>query len=85
MGINVKVQKENVKETAEQYARDFALSIQERTDKLLKLDCNMYTELGSESLKSERLEAKKNSKFIYKQIKGIDEVSGNLLLKSLDA
>ena len=45
----------------------------------------MYTELGSESLKSERLEVKKNSKFIYKQIKGIDEVSGNLLLKSLDA
>lgn len=85
MGINVKVQKEKVKETAEQYARDFALSIQERTDKLLKLDCNMYTELGSESSKSERLEAKKNSKFIYKQIKGIDETSGNLLLKSLDA
>ena len=85
MGIDVKVQKENVKETAEQYARDFALSIQERTDKLLKLDCNMYTELGSESSKAERLEVKKNSKFIYKQIKGIDELSGNLLLKSLDA
>jgi len=85
LGIDVKVQKENVKETAEQYARDFALSIQERTDKLLKLDCNMYTELGSESSKAERLEAKKNSKFIYKQIKGIDETSGNLLLKSLDA
>ena len=85
MGIDVKAQKENVKETAEQYARDFALSIQERTDKLLKLDCNMYTELGSESSKAERLEVKKNSKFIYKQIKGIDETSGNLLLKSLDA
>ena len=85
MGIDVKMQKENVKETAEQYARDFALSIQERTDKLLKLDCNEYTNLGSDSTKSERLEVKKNSKFIYKQIKGIDELSGNLLLKSLDA
>lgn len=77
--------KETIKETSERIARDFALSIQERTDKLLKLDCNMYTELGSESPKSERLNAKKNSKFIYKQIKGIDEVAGNLLLKSLDA
>jgi hypothetical protein len=77
--------KEDIKVKAENYARDFALSIQERTDKLLKLDCNMYTNLGSDSSKAERLEVKKNSKFIYKQIKGIDEVSGNLLLKSLDA
>ena len=36
-------------------------------------------------LDSGELIAKKNSKFIYKQIKGIDETSGNLLLKSLDA
>ena len=77
--------KKDIKVKVENYARDFALSIQERTDKLLKLDCNMYTNLGSDSSKAERLEVKKNSKFIYKQIKGIDEVSGNLLLKSLDA
>ena len=75
---------ENVKLKAEQYARDFALSIKERTDKLLKLDCIQYTNLGSDSTKTEKLEVKKNSKFIYKQIKGIDELSGNLLLKSLD-
>lgn len=85
MGIDVKLQKENVKQKAENYARDFALSIQQRTDKLLKLDCNEYTNLGSDSTKAEILEVKKNSKFIYKQIKGIDEVAGNLLLKSLDA
>ena len=74
----------DVREKAEEYARDFALSIKERTDKLLKLDCNEYTLLGIDSTKAERLQVKKNSKFIYKQIKGIDEVSGNLLLKSLD-
>ena len=45
----------------------------------------MYTNLGSDSTKAERLEVKKNSKYIYKQIKGIDEDSGSLLLKSLDA
>ena len=75
----------DVREKAEEYARDFALSIQERTDKLLKLDCTEYTNLGSDSTKAEKLEVKKNSKFIYKQIRGIDETSGNLLLKSLDA
>ena len=75
----------DVRKKAEEYARDFALSIKERTDALLKLDCNEYTLLGIDSTKAERLQVKKNSKFIYKQIKGIDEISGNLLLKSLDA
>ena len=74
----------DVREKAEEYAKDFALSIQERTDKLLKLDCSEYTTLGSDSTKAEKLEVKKNSKFIYKQIRGIDELSGNLLLKALD-
>ena len=77
--------KEDVRKKAEEYARDFALSIQQRTDKLLKLDCSEYTLLGIDSTKAEKLEVKKNSKFIYKQIKGIDETSGNLLLKALDA
>lgn len=77
--------KEDIKEKAEQYAKDFALSIKERTDNLLKLDCDMYTNLGRDSTKAERLEVKKNSKYIYRQIKGIDEDSGSLLLKSLDA
>ena len=35
----------DVREKAEEYARDFALSIQERTDKLLKLDCSEYTNI----------------------------------------
>jgi hypothetical protein len=77
--------KEDVREKAEEYAKDFALSIQQRTDKLLKLDCSEYTTLGIDSTKAEKLEVKKNSKFIYKQIRGIDETSGNLLLKALDA
>tara|TARA_R110000782_G_scaffold14811_4_gene43922 strand:- start:52 stop:288 length:237 start_codon:yes stop_codon:yes gene_type:complete len=77
--------KEDIKEKALEIAREFNLSIIERTDALLKMDCNEYTNLGSDSTKAEKLEVKKNSKFIYKQIKGIDETSGNLLLKSLDA
>lgn len=74
----------DVREKAEEYAKDFALSIKERTDALLKLDCNEYTLLGIDSTKAERLQVKKNSKFIYKQIRGINEADGNLLLKCLD-
>lgn len=74
----------DVRDKAEEYAKDFALSIKERTDKLLKLDCTEYTLLGIDSTKAEKLEVKKNSKFIYKQIRGINEADGNLLLKCLD-
>ena len=74
----------DVRERAEEYAKDFALSIKERTDALLKLDCNEYTLLGIDSTKAERLQVKRNSKFIYKQIRGINEADGNLLLKCLD-
>ncbi len=74
----------DIKQLAEKIATDFQLSIKQRTDALLKLDCEMYTNLGIDSLKKEKQEVKKNSKHIYKQIKGIDEVSGNMLLACLD-
>jgi hypothetical protein len=77
--------KEDIKEKALEIAREFNLSIIERTDALLKIDCDMYTQLGSDSTSKEKKEVKATSKQIYKYIKGIDEVSGNLLLKSLDA
>ena len=74
----------DIKELAKQIATDFELSIKERTDKLLELDCNMYTNLGTDSTKTQKQEVKKNSKYIYKAIKGIDETSGNILLAALD-
>lgn len=74
----------DIKKLAEQIATDFQLSIKERTDALLRLDCDMYTNLGVDSLKKDKEEVKKNSKHIYKQIKGIDETSGNMLLACLD-
>jgi len=76
--------KKDIKQLAEKIATDFQLSIKQRTDALLKLDCEMYTNLGIDSLKKEKQEVKKNSKHIYKQIKGIDEVSGSMLLDCLD-
>ena len=58
--------------------------VKERTDALLKMDCDMYTKLGTDSTIKEKKEVKATSKQIYKYIKGIDEASGDLLLRALD-
>jgi hypothetical protein len=73
-----------IRELAEKIAKDFQLSVKERTDSILELDANQYTNLGVESSKSERNKVKADSKFLYKQIKGFNEIDGNLLLKHLD-
>ena len=73
-----------IKEQALKIAQDFNISIKERVDMLLEMDANMYTNLGSDSTKTEKEEVKKNSKAIYRIVKGIDEQSGNLLLNHLD-
>jgi len=52
--------------------------------KLLRIDCDLYTNLGIDSTKSERLEARKNSRKIYRQIKQIDHKIGNDFLVVMD-
>lgn len=74
-----------IKEQALKIAQDFNISIKERVDMLLEMDATMYTNLGLDSIKTEKEEVKKNSKAIYRIVKGIDEQSGNLLLNHLDA
>lgn len=74
----------SIRELSENIAKDFELSVKERTDKILELDANQYTNLGTESSKSERNKVKADSKFLYKQIKGFNEIDGNLLLNHLD-
>jgi len=69
---------------AEKIAKDFQLSISERVSELLHLDAIQYTNLGIDSKKYEKDKVKSDSKFIYKQIKGISEYDGNLLLNHLD-
>lgn len=69
---------------AEKIAKDFQLSISERVSELLHLDAIQYTNLGIDSKKYEKDKVKSDSKFIYKQIKGISEDEGNLLLNHLD-
>lgn len=75
----------NIRELAQKIAIEFQLSIKERTDKLLQLDAEMYTNLGTESTKAEKQKVKSDSKFIYKQIKGINEEIGKQLLDHIDS
>ena len=56
----------------------------QKIDKLLELDCNMYTNLGSDSLKSEKQEVKRMSKKIYRAIQDINEAIGKSLLQAMD-
>ena len=65
-------------------ARDFNLSIKERVDQLLEINAFMYTELGSDSTKGEREEAKKNSRVIFRAIKEIDPYIGDTFLHFQD-
>jgi hypothetical protein len=59
-------------------------SLKKKIDTLLRIDCIMYTNLGIDSTKSERLETKRRSRSIYKAIKKLDEVTGRALLISED-
>ena len=56
----------------------------EKIDKLLELDCKLYTNLGSDSTKTEKQEVKRMSRKIYKAIQTINEPIGKSLLQSID-
>tara|TARA_R110002012_G_C11404940_1_gene586261 strand:- start:87 stop:314 length:228 start_codon:yes stop_codon:yes gene_type:complete len=60
------------------------LSNKEKIDRLLEIDANQYTNCGKDSTKNEKLIVKKNSKYIYKTIKKIDEKIGKSLLEHQD-
>lgn len=55
-----------------------------RIDALLEIDCNNYTNLGSDSTKAEKQEVKKMSRQIYRAIKTVDPVWGERFLRTMD-
>jgi hypothetical protein len=59
-------------------------SEKKKIDELLRIDCDLYTNLGIDSTKSERLDVRKNSRKIYRQIKLINHKIGNDLLVVMD-
>lgn len=56
------------------------ISNKDKIDRLLEIDAIMYTNLGSDSTKTERNEAKKKSRVIYRAIKTLDRDLGDMLL-----
>lgn len=52
----------------------------QRIDALLKIDCCMYTCLGTDSLKKEREEVSRNSRKIYQAIKSINPDEAKIML-----
>ena len=59
-------------------------SNRKKIDAMLEIDSNNYTNLGKESLQKEKDLVKKQSRFIYRAIKSVDESVGNLLYKARD-
>ena len=59
-------------------------SNKERIDLLLEIDADNVAELGKNSSKEDRKKVKRNSLDIYRAIKKIDKVEGELLLKCVD-
>jgi len=56
------------------------VSDKDKIDRLLEMDAIMYTNMGSDSTKTERNEAKKKSRVIYRAIKTLDRDLGDMLL-----
>ena len=74
-----------IRNLAEKIAKDFQLSVKDRTDSILELDAISYTNLGIDSTKTEKNKVKSDSKHLYKLIKGFNEQDGKLLLNHLDS
>ena len=51
---------------------------------LLRIDCDMYTNMGVDSTKTEKQLAKKTSRKIYRLIKTLNPSMGSDLLKAMD-
>lgn len=59
-------------------------SDRKKIDELFRIDCYMYTNLGTDSTKKERDAVKKKSKYIYKAIQKIDKNLGKGLIHQMD-
>ena len=52
----------------------------QKIDELLRIDCNLYANLGTDSTQEEKQEAKRKSIIIYRLIKTLDKKLGDELL-----
>jgi hypothetical protein len=60
------------------------LSDRDKVDELFRIDCKMYTNLGSDSTKTEIEKTKKDSRIIYRAVQEIDFWLGSACLRTQD-
>ncbi|MEJ6767441.1 MAG: hypothetical protein QNK97_04465 [Gammaproteobacteria bacterium] len=60
-------------------------SDRKKIEELFRIDSYMYTNLGTDSLKKERDEVRKKSRYIYRAIAKIDPKTGKGLIYSMDS
>ena len=54
-----------------------------KIDELFRIDCYMYTNLGTDSTEKERKDVERKSMYIYRAIKKIDPQLGDKLMHQL--
>ena len=69
----------NTRERIEKIVGYKTWPVQKKVDALLKIDCELYTNLGIDSTITERKDVKSISKLIYKSISNISPIDGYLL------
>ena len=75
---------ENLEAYIEEVLSNDSLDERQKKDELYRIDCKMYTNLGTDSTKTERNEVKKKSRMIYKAIQKINPHEGTQLLQAID-
>lgn len=61
-----------------------SVSAREKIDRLLEIDAIQYTNLGTDSTKSEKLQVRRNSRYIYRAIQKLDYEMGSKFLHFID-
>ena len=72
------------KESIDKIFNYTSISNIEKINRMLEIDATQYTNLGSDSTKSEKEIVKKNSKYIYKVISRINPEIGRQFLEHQD-
>lgn len=75
---------ENLEAYIEEVLSNDSWDEKQKKDELYRIDCKMYTNLGTDSTKAERNEVKKKSRIIYKAIQKINHHEGTQLLQAID-
>lgn len=82
---NVMSEEMRIRRLAEKIARDFELTIKDRTDAILQLSASAEANLGTDSTSAEKKKVKSDNKYLYKLIRQFNETDGNLLLNHIDS